>query len=149
MTTQHDTLSFWAAWLRVVCAGVALFGLTLVLAPTAARLGFSLLLFRDGARLERFAAEAVAYISLSHAVLGSVMFGWAVLLYFVAAGPFREASPHAWLMVAASVCAWFVPDTLFSLWSGFWQNAVLNAVFATLFAIPLIATYRVFRRSRS
>ena len=25
-----------------------------------------------------------------------------------------------------TVAAWFIPDTTFSLWSGFWQNAVLN-----------------------
>jgi hypothetical protein len=37
-----------------------------------------------------------------------------------------------------------VPDTAFSLGTGFWQNAVLNAVFVVLFAVPLAATYKAF-----
>lgn len=45
-----------------------------------------------------------------------------------------------WNLIALSVAAWFVPDTSYSLLSGFWQNAVLNTVFAGLFAIPLWAT---------
>ena len=47
---------------------------------------------------------------------------------------------EGWNLIATPVVAWFIPDTAFSLWTGFWQNAVLNAVFALLFAIPLIAT---------
>jgi hypothetical protein len=43
--------------------------------------------------------------------------------------------------VAVSIAAWFVPDTAFSLWTGYWQNAVLNGVLALAFAIPLAATY--------
>jgi hypothetical protein len=32
-----------------------------------------------------------------------------------------------------------VPDTAFSLWSGYWQNAALNAAFVALFVPPLVA----------
>ncbi len=49
--------------------------------------------------------------------------------------------------LAGLVTAWFTPDTAFSLWSGFWQNAVLNVAVATLFAVPLAATYRTFHAS--
>ena len=35
-----------------------------------------------------------------------------------------------------------MPDTLYSLLSGFWPNAVLNAGFALLFAVPLLALRR-------
>jgi integral membrane sensor domain MASE1 len=38
----------------------------------------------------------------------------------------------------------FVPDTLYSLASGFWPNAVLNSVFALVFALPLWATRGLF-----
>jgi hypothetical protein len=53
-----------------------------------------------------------------------------------------------WRIVAFSAAAWFVPGTTFSLWSGFWQNAVLNAAFAVLFLVPLAATYRACHESR-
>ena len=51
-------------------------------------------------------------------------------------------------MMAVSLVAWFVPDTTFSLWSGFWQNAVLNLVLGVIFVIPLATTYRVFQTER-
>jgi hypothetical protein len=41
-------------------------------------------------------------------VNGSVLFSW------------------RWLIVSLPLVAWFIPDTAFSLWSGFRQNAVLN-----------------------
>lgn len=50
-----------------------------------------------------------------------------------------RGSRFGWNVVAGSLLAWFVPDTIFSLWSGFWQNAILNLAFATLFAVPLAA----------
>ncbi len=49
---------------------------------------------------------------------------------------FRRLSDVAVL----SVFAWYVPDTSYSLLSGYWQNALLNTVFLALFAVPLLAT---------
>lgn len=135
----------WTAWLRVAVIAVMIFGLALLVAPNAARSGFSLLLYADPSHLSSFGEGAVAYISLVHAVLGSVMFGWALALLLVV-HDFARGVPGSWRIVAASVAAWFIPDTAFSLWSGFWTNAVLNGVLMLLFAVPLGATYRVFRR---
>lgn len=137
----------WVWWLSAASVGVALFGLALVLAPRLALRGFSLLVYGEAERIASFSKEAVAYIQLAHAVLGAVMCGWGVLLLLVVRGLFAHGVREAWLIVAASLSAWFVPDTLFSLWSGFLPNAVLNVVFAVLFAVPLVATYRVFHAS--
>lgn len=149
MTTQHSSLLFWSAWLRVVSAGLAVFGLALIVATGLSRRGFALLLYGDAGRLDQFGADAIAYVSLAHAVLGSVMFGWAVVLFLIAGRAFKKAKPYAWSFISISISAWFIPDTLFSLSSGFWQNAVLNVVLAVLFIIPLAATYRLFHETRS
>jgi hypothetical protein len=133
---------FWCRWLLAVTIGVMLLGLALVLAPGLARQGFSLLIYGDAERLSTFGAEATAYISLAHGVLGAVMFGWGVALLFVVRRLFASGASEGWEIVAVSVAAWFVPDTAFSLWSGFWQNAALNLVCVVLFAVPLAATYR-------
>ena len=61
--------------------------------------------------------------------------------------PPPSRSREGWFTITVSVLAWFIPDTAFSLWSGFWQNAVFNTVFVVLFAIPLAATYRAFPAS--
>jgi hypothetical protein len=118
-------------------AGLMLFGLALVVMPGFTLQGFSLLVYASTAHLNTFDPEAVAYISLVHAVLGSVMFGWGAVLMFLALGPVRRGSKDAWWMFVVSLIAWFIPDTAYSLLSGFWQNALLNLGFALLFAMAL------------
>lgn len=140
---------FWLRWLLAVTLGVMAFGLVLVLAQGLTREGFSLLVYADTERIATFGADTVAYISLVHAVLGSVMLGWGVALLFVVRGLFARGALEGWKIVAISVATWFVPDTAFSLWSGFWQNALLNAMFIILFAVPLAATYHVFHEKRA
>lgn len=139
-------MNLWWRWLVVLTLGVALFGLSMVVAPGFIRAFFSLLPYASTDALTAFGEPAVAYITLVHGVLGAVMFGWGVALLLVLFGPFRRGSAEGWWIVTVSIAAWFVPDTVFSLWTGFWQNAVLNAVFAVAFAVPLAATYRGVRR---
>ena len=122
----------------------------MILSPDLIRQFFSLLVFAFANGIEsHFGTSAVAYITLVHGVLGAVMFGWGVSLLLVLLGPFQRASREGWLILSVSVAVWFIPDTLFSLWTGFWQNAVLNLVFGLLFAIPLVATYGVFKNDRT
>lgn len=121
------------------------FGLALVLAPAISLQGFSLLVYSDQNRLASFGQEAARYISLAHAVLGAVMFGWGAALAVLVRTLFAAGHPTAWNIVTLSVCAWFFPDTSYSLLSGYWQNALLNLVFLLLFAVPLVATRKVFR----
>ena len=130
---------FWLGFLRVVTVGVVLFGLLLVVAPSLAREGFSLLVYGSGSKIGEFGSEASDYIGLSHAVMGSVMVGWGTALLLVLRGePTSHLPGKLWIFIV-SLAAWYIPDTTFSLISGFWQNAVLNTVFAVLFAIPLTA----------
>ncbi|MFM1989961.1 MAG: hypothetical protein RJA99_2918 [Pseudomonadota bacterium] len=130
----------WRTWLLAASLGVSLFGLTLVVAPSLARRGFSLMIYGSPQAIDGFGAEAARYASLVHAVLGAVMVGWGLAL-FHAVRSFFIARPRAtWQLVAGSLLAWFVPDTTYSLASGFWQNAVLNVGFAMLFAVPLWAS---------
>jgi hypothetical protein len=135
----------WIRWLLVACACVALFGLTLVVAPALTRQAFSLLVYFDLGRISSFGEESARYVSLTHAVLGSVMFGWGVALAIVVKRLFAHGHPEGWLIITISVCAWFIPDTMFSALGGFWSNVVLNVAFLVLFAIPLLATRKYFK----
>lgn len=107
--------------------------------------GFSLLIYFDQGKMASFGQEATRYIALAHAVLGAVMFGWGLMLAIVVRTLFAAGQRMGWNMVAVSVGAWFIPDTSYSLISGFWQNAVLNSAFLFLFLVPLVATRKVFR----
>jgi hypothetical protein len=142
MPPLRKVLSLWVNWLFVVSAGVALFGFALVVAPSAARQGFSLLVYAEPERISAFDEQAVRYISLVHAVLGAVMFAWGTVLVVIVRTLIAHGSRIGWQIVTFSLVAWFVPDTAYSLWSGFWQNAVLNLVFALLFVVPLVAIYQ-------
>jgi hypothetical protein len=131
----------WITWLLAVSAGVIAFGLVLVCAPSLARQGFSLLLYATPNRLDSFGNEQVSYISLTHAVIGGIMVGWGTTLFSVTKTLLSRGKRIGWNIICLSVVAWFVPDTAYSLLSGFWQNALLNTAFLTLFAIPLWATH--------
>lgn len=145
MTTSPQPSRFWVNWLLVVAVGVMAFGLLLVLAPDLTRQGFSLLVYASQDRIDSFGDEQVRYISLVHAVMGGVMVGWGAALFLVTRTLVAGGVRAGWNLIALSVTAWFVPDTAYSLLSGFWQNAILNAVFLTLFALPLWATRSMSR----
>jgi hypothetical protein len=147
MLTPRKPGPFWTNWLLAACIGVMLFGLVLVVAPAFSSLGFSLLIYSDQGRIASFGQEAARYIGLVHAVLGGVMFGWGLALALVVKTLFAAGDRAGWNMVALSIGAWFVPDTSYSLLSGYWQNALLNLGFLLLFAAPLAATRKDFREN--
>jgi hypothetical protein len=140
---------FWFRWLLAVIVGVMLLGISMILAPGLIRQFFSLLVYGSAHSMEdRFGTSAVNYITLVHGVLGAVMVGWGVSLLLVHLGPFRRGTRERWFILAVSVAVWFVLDTSFSFWTGFWQNALLNVAIAVLLGIPLAATYGVCKNGR-
>lgn len=126
-----------------------LFGLVLVVMPGMTLQAFSLMVYASTSHLNSFGSEPVAYISLVHAVLGAVMFGWGVVFMFLTLGPIRRGSKEAWHMFVVSLIAWFIPDTAYSLISGFWQNGILNAGFILMFSVPLIALRSFVQHGRT
>jgi len=140
----------WYRWLHMAVFGLMLFGLSMLLLPDLFRQLFSLVIYSEPGAIEAmFGTGANAYIALAHGVLGAVMLGWSTVMLLVLRGPFKRAQQEGWMLMAIPVAVWFVADTAFSLWTGFWQNAVLNMVIAVLFAAPLAATRRHFRADRS
>jgi hypothetical protein len=135
----------WQRWLVMVTLVWMAFSIMMVITPIATRQFFSVLFYYTPERIDSFPSPVVEYISLLHAVLGAVMMGWGVTILFTLLGPFGRCSSESWNTLSISLLAWFIPDTFFSLCSGFWQNAVFNAVFVVLFAIPLAATFRECR----
>jgi len=139
MSRSTTVSRFWINWLLAVCAGVVVFGLVLVLAPGLARQGFSWLVYASPERIDAFGPEPARYIGLAHAVIGGVMVGWGSALFGITRRLLATGSRLGWNLVALSVAAWYVPDTGYSLLSGYWQNAALNTGFLAVFALPLMA----------
>jgi hypothetical protein len=134
---------FWFRWLQAACIAVQAFGAFMVVSPDAARAFFGTLLLGDPSAIGSSRAYVAAYIDLLHVVLGAVLVGWGVALFLVVRFFYRAQPVIVCRIVAISILCWAVPDTAYSLWSGFWQNAVLNAVFIAAFVPPLVAHARM------
>jgi hypothetical protein len=113
--------------------------------PCAWSQGFSLLVYGDALALAAFGPGVQTYFTLAHGVMGSVMVGWGLALWLTLHSPFHRGERHGWNLFAISLVGWFLPDTIVSLWTGLWPNAVLNTVFGLAFGLPLVATRPCFR----
>lgn len=156
MTSAHHTLTttpafhatvstFWSRWLIGGIVYTGLFGLLMWLWPAAVEPVFSVLYFGRPDAIATMDAAALPYARLLQGVLGSVLFGWSLAMLYWAMGPFRRGERTAWVALSWSVWGWFFTDTAYSLWSGFWQNALLNLGFVVLLGIPLLATRQSFK----
>ena len=137
---MSDKSSFWWRWLQAACLVVQGFGAFMVLSPSGTNGLFGFLVLGDAGAIGQFHERAVDYVGLLHAILGSVLVGWGVALFLVVRQFYMQHPEPVSRLVFLSLVFWVVPDTAYSLWSGFWQNAVLNASFIALFAPPLIAS---------
>lgn len=137
--------NIWYRWLYTTILLIMIFGISMVMAPSAIKLFFSTLIYSDMNAIETTLGErANEYIVLVHGVLGTVMFGWGVTMLLALRGPFRKGERIGWLLIAVPLTAWYIPDTVFSIYTGFWQNAILNTLLAGLFAVPLAASRKYF-----
>ncbi|MCE2969163.1 MAG: hypothetical protein LW847_02850 [Burkholderiales bacterium] len=137
---MSEKSKFWCRWLQAACLAVQAFGAFMVLSPTGTNGLFGFLVLGDAGAIGQFGERAVDYVGLLHAILGSVLVGWGVALLLVVRQFYMRDPQQVSRLVMLSLLFWVVPDTAYSLWSGFWQNAVLNASFIALFAPPLIAS---------
>jgi hypothetical protein len=135
---------FWWRWLLLVTMLVMLFGLSMVVLPDAIQALFNFVAFQNRGIEDLFSAEAVHYIKFVYGVLGVVMFGWMISLLFILFGAFRRGEREGCLAMALSIGLWFLIDSAWSAYMGFWGNVLLNIGFFLLFFMPLAATFRSF-----
>ncbi|MGL5850332.1 MAG: hypothetical protein ACRCZD_06045 [Phycicoccus sp.] len=125
----------WDVLVGIGSAYVGVVGLALTLAPGVMRQVFDVMVFgTDVPAVTGRSAEG--FLEFAYAILGAAILGWSVLLFAMLQGPLARRSRHAWWAVAASVTAWFVPDTVRSLLTHP-ENAVFNLTFAVPIAIGL------------
>ena len=137
---MSEKSKFWWRWLQATCLVVQAFGAFMVLSPSGTNGLFGFLVLGDAGAISQFNERAVDYVGLLHAILGSVLVGWGVALLLVVRQFHMRHPEQVCRLVLLSLLFWVVPDTAYSLWSGFWQNAMLNTSFIALFAPPLIAS---------
>ena len=140
-TTTHGITpalpAFWLGWLTFTTVVTVAFGLLMVVAPGLTKQGFGLMIYQNASQFSLFDPQASKLFELAHAVMGSVMAGWGALMFMLVRRLPRSDVKDTLNMLSVSLLVWFVPDTTFSVYSGLWQNAVLNASFAFLYGVGL------------
>ena len=132
------------AFLRAVVLVLALVSLVLPLAPSVGDRAFTLLIYHRASFPPDFSTEAVGYIRLTNAVLGAVMAGWFMTMFVLLSRV--GLTRGVWSALVVGLAVWFVPDTAYSLASGYWENAVLNGTILATF-VPGLGRCPAFTQS--
>jgi len=80
-------------------------------------------------------------------IAGGILAGWGVTLLLVAKHVFASDAEAGRAIILPGIFAWFVVDGAGSILAGAWFNAVMNAGFLALFAVPLLWPARADRRT--
>ena len=138
---------FWRKWLLVVVVAVGLFGaIILIGGPVALPGPFGRGLYAP------FSGRGMPPLTLNQfdswifGVLGATLIGWAVTMGYIVAGPFRRREPWAWRCLVISLTVWFIPDCIISIYHYNWTNTLFNSMALGAAMLPLVKTWRSFRR---
>lgn len=127
------------AWMTGWCAAVGLFGMILAGSGFEVTSGPVRILFdvlNGPGEL-----DLNPYVRVSLALLGAVTMGWSLTLMAViqvANQLEKQVSKRIWIGITASIVIWYVIDSILSIATGFWLNAVSNTIFSATFLIPVI-----------
>lgn len=137
---------FWQKWLSIASLAIVLFGLALAFFNQTY---FFKILFTNWINRAFWGAPDVAeqvalFQRWAYGVMGGMIAGWGVFMFYVARGPFKNKERWAWNCFAISFALWFAVDTGLSFYAGVYSNVVTNIVFLSLFAVPLFNTRKSF-----
>ena len=92
-------------------------------------------------------AESIEqFQSWIYGVLGVTVSGWGVFIVFLACHPFAKRERWARNCIFAGITLWYIADTAISLYFGVTFNAVINSAIVVLVYVPLVATWKDFRK---
>ena len=141
-----DRFDFWWKWLVGVTLYLSVFGLVLAIFPQARIMDILFNnqidpVFWPGGLLPEAAESFQSWI---YGVLGSVVAGWGIFMFFVVRYPFKAKEKWAWNCMAVAFTLWFVVDTILSATHNAWFNVVFNTILWLLIVIPLLFTRKQF-----
>ncbi|MGJ3250782.1 MAG: hypothetical protein ACFE0J_06590 [Elainellaceae cyanobacterium] len=131
---------FFLTWLKLGCIVVSITGLV-SFAASSETFGELWLWLFDLVKwpLDGDPASFSSDTRSLNAILGGVMVGWEMLMYFVAAGPVAEGDVKLARQMLISVFVWFCIDSTGSYLSQLPGNILLNLIFLVMLAVPLLA----------
>ena len=144
---KSSVSSFWVGWLLAVLVINIAIGLS-------ATFGIESYLWKwhqDGVATALwgetgFTDEVRAYRSWVMSIFGPTLMAWAIALIYITLKPFAAGERWAWICISTSLLAWFIPDTIYSVFQRVWINVVFNSFGFGAILLPLIATRKSFWR---
>jgi hypothetical protein len=126
-------------WIKGWCTAVGLFGLMLIGGGFEAtsgpiRMFFDLL---DGPG----ELDLNPHMQFTLAILGAVTIGWSITLLVAIQAAHQleqQARRSIWIGIVASIMFWYVIDSILSIATGFWHNAISNTIISATFLILVI-----------
>jgi len=131
--------SYWHRWLLAVSILVTLFGFFMAL--TSNRPLFDLFNDRINPAFWGQAGPgpaAEAFQQWVYGVWGATVAGWGILMIFVVYHSLRQQQRWAWRALVVALLAWYLLDTVISLYHGVLFNAAFNSLLLILFLPPLL-----------
>jgi len=131
---------FWNSWTMCWCGTLGLFGIILAGGALPATDGLAQLYFHLMNHPEEI--DFTPHLRVSLAVLGGVCVGWSMTLFatFQAANALSgTAAIPTWRLLSAGLVSWYVLDSVLSIATGFWLNAVVNTIFFVALLSPIVS----------
>ncbi|MEI6254203.1 MAG: hypothetical protein WCP30_15510 [Mycobacteriaceae bacterium] len=137
------TIRVSSIWLKAASVVTILTGVICALASHSSTGGLWLYLF-DALKWPIDGDPAVfnADTRAVNAVLGGVMVGWGLLMFFLSSERLMTAAPNVPPMMTISLLAWFLVDSAGSWAAGLPGNIALNVAFLAMFLPPLASLSR-------
>jgi uncharacterized membrane protein YhaH (DUF805 family) len=104
---------FWWYWLVIVIFGLIIFSLSLIFTPDFMQNFFDVMFSSSIPPHTTFDDAAYSYIKFLYGLLGAVMIGWIVALFYILLHPFRRGEIEGWFAMTASILVWFTIDSSF------------------------------------
>lgn len=132
--------SLWRNWLTVWSVVVVVFGLVLAGAGLEPTDGVAEALLSIMGPSGGF--EWTPHLRFATALMGAVTMGWGLTFFavFGAANRLGDQAGPVWRLLTLALVVWFVIDSVLSVATGFWLNAVSNAGLLTGYLVPVLAS---------
>ena len=132
--------SLWRNWLTAWSVVVVIFGLVLAGAGLEPTDGVAEALLSIMGPSGAF--EWTPHLRFATALMGAVTMGWGLTFFavFGAANRLGDQAGPVWRLLTLALVVWFVIDSVLSVATGFWLNAVSNAGLLTGYLVPVLAS---------
>ena len=137
--------NFWHRWLIILSIMFVVFGVVMLF-PALFNTDLSYInsAFWESGITPK---EAKVFYTWILGIYAAMLISWAGFILAILFYPFKKKEKWSWYCLLTCFSIWFLIDTLVSLASGVYLNAINNCIWYILLLLPLLFTKRDFFKS--